>query len=178
MSQEMTNEFLRDLARLLQRHGPQPLLSLMTVLTDPSKRAEIVTVLTELAKVAKGAREVNRPPKRGKAGKAEETRTLIEQLRQSDPDKAELLAQLYEGLSTRKFLPSRGEVLDFCFSLHIHVPSGAPRNRLLLPMVRHLAQLPLEDAQGALQQLLERTTKSGRKFERLASAIMKRETRD
>jgi len=166
-------EFLLDLAVLLRRHGPEPFLSLVATITNSEKRDELVRGLTELAEVAKKTQATKRLRKSRKISDSERAHSLIEQVRQSDSQRAQILSELYEALWARELLPSKGEVLDLCFDLHIEVPSSAPRSRLLLTIIRHLTKLPDEEAQAAIQQALKSSGEPARKYERLANVIMK-----
>src|SRR5712692_3431536 len=43
------NVFLRDLARLLEKHGPRPFEELARLLSDESSRAEVISALVAFA---------------------------------------------------------------------------------------------------------------------------------
>lgn len=176
MSQGPSRAFFRDLVGLLRRHGPEPFADLAAALTDPEQREEVVRALRVLATTAEEARRYQRPratQRSRRKNDLERGRSLLDALRQSDPQKAELLARFYGELRSRVVLPSRTDVLEFCSSLRLEIPSYAQRNKLVLPLLRHLAELPREELQSALDAAVRASGDPGKDYQLLAKTIMK-----
>jgi hypothetical protein len=172
-------DFLRDLVALLHRHGPEPLLGLVADLNDDMLRQQLTMSLTALANVAGDKQNVRRPyAERRTEGRSEKQRAwaILDSLRALEPEKAEILQQFYSGLSSRKLLPTKNHILEFCASLNIEVPAQQERNRLLLPILRYMSSLSLQEIRYALERGLNSGEDSNSEYQRLADVIMKRGT--
>ena len=176
MNQDYSTEFLKDLVNLLHRHGPEPFVRLAATLADPKERKKLVEGLRDLATVAGEMQLQQRPRTKQRSTRrsdAEKARSLLEELSQSDTQKAELLGRLYGELKSRCILSSRNDVLEFCSVLQFQVSSSVQRNKLLLPILRHLAKLPLQEVQIAYDKALSASGDTGEDYRLLANAIMK-----
>lgn len=176
MIQGYNKKFLKDLVELLRRHGPKPFLDLAEALTNPRWREELIRGLSELAKIAEEAQphqESSIKQLARKQSEVERAHSLLESLRQSDNEKADLLSQLYDGLNSRILLPSKADVLEYCSFLHFPVSSQSQRNKLLLPVLRYLAGVPLQEVRFALERAVTASEDSGENYRRLANTIMK-----
>jgi hypothetical protein len=170
------NEFLRDFANLLLRYGPEPFLEIARILSDSEKIKVLTQDLIKLANTSKEIQEntntsVTKPTR--KRSETDRISSLISEISKSDTNKADLLSEFFEGLKSRHLLKSKNDILEFCSVLQIEVSPNSERNKMIFPIIRHIANLPFQEATSALDRVQIMSRGIGEEYSDLAKAIMK-----
>ncbi len=130
-------ELLGELARLIERYGPERFVRLANVLRNPSEASN-------LAAVIEGALATRPPTKRRRK---QATRTapgsrLLAGLRYTEPEKYNLLASFRDDFIAHKIFPSISHVRRFADENGITLGNASSRDRVITPVLRFMADLP------------------------------------
>lgn len=143
-------EVLSDLALLLRKHGPTAFLELADFFRDPASVKRFVVVLDSLAEAGQKSRiesqsERNRPRRKWKTVK-----TLLEEMRLIDPEKAKILSAFYESLQSKQILASIADMRAFVEEYGLNLAPAPARAKYIAPLLRDLAGRPLEEIRAML----------------------------
>lgn len=140
-------QLLAELARLIDRYGPERFARLACVLRNPEEARE-------LAAVVEGALVVRHPTnsRKGQANRPPLGSRILETLKKSEPEKFELLASFRDDFAAGKILPSMRQVRGFADESGIMLGSVASRDKAVTPLLRSMAALPLSRVQTLVQE--------------------------
>lgn len=140
-------QLIGELARLIDRYGPERFAKLAKLLRDPEEARQLADLL-------EGALEVRRPISKRKA-RSTETRPgsrILEGLRENEPEKYQLLFSFRDDVVARKILPLFRHVRRFAGENGIMLGSASSREKAIAPLLRFMAGLPLAQVQSLVEQ--------------------------
>jgi len=169
MSSGVNPALIADLARLARRYPAEDWEALIALLNDESKRGLVVSLLQELS-------EASRQTRPAKAGGAKSSITrLIEALKGTDPQKAELLRDLRLRLVAGELFPSLSDLRAFAGALGLEdLPSAKKREQNVSYLLRSLAGLPYEHIVQALSGSSRSARDLGGEYQRWVEFILAR----
>lgn len=144
-------QLLSDLARLLDRYGVNVFESLARQLAEPELSRCLIEVLSCSPGVIDKARDrSSKVPRTSFHGKMRETlRTLGE----SEPERAKVLGQFYESLIVKEILPSLRDLKRFSYEAGLPSIKAKSRDKAIIPFMRSLMMLPLNQIESAWNQV-------------------------
>lgn len=175
MVEQLPREFLKDITKLLDKHGSEPFRVLIEYLNDPERISMLKMALIELGTIAQSIEErkdKQKLAKKKKHSSAREFEILLESLHQTEPDKAAILSKLQKGLQSRDLLPTSNGVRNFCHALGLSVQPKAQRKTLISTLLRQLAELPLEKLKIVAEQIATLSLDPGKEYQLLVAAIL------
>ncbi|MFC1994872.1 hypothetical protein ACFLVK_00485 [Chloroflexota bacterium] len=136
------SQLLWELARLINRYGPERFAQLASLLRNPEEARNLAAVLE--------AAVAGHSPTKKRKGQG--TRTLpgqriLEGLRKSEPDKYEFLVSFRNAMVAHKILPSLRHLRRFADEDGIALGSATSREKAIIPLLRFMAILPLVQVQ-------------------------------
>lgn len=140
-------QLLAELARLIDRYGPEGFATLASVLRNPEEARE-------LAAVVEGALVVRRPTnsRKRQSNRMPLGSRILETLKKSEPEKYELLASFRDDFAAGKILPSIRRVRGFADENGMMLGSVSSRDKAVTPLLRYMAALPLSRVQTLVQE--------------------------
>lgn len=140
-------QLLAELARLIDRYGPEGFARLARLLKNPEEARE-------LAGVVEGALVVRRPPnsRKGQANRMPLGSRILEGLKKGEPEKYKLLACFRDDFAAGQILPSMRQVRGFADENGIMLGSVSSRDKAVTPLLRSMAALPLSKVQTLVQE--------------------------
>lgn len=172
---QLPREFLKDIYKLLEKHGPEPFWVLVEYLNNPEFISQVKKALAELGTIAQATSQRRSNPKLAKKGRLsslQKFEVFLESLHQTEPDKAAILSRLYKGLQSRELLPTLNGVRNFCHALGLSVQPKAQRRTLISTLLHQLAELPLEKLKNAAEQIAVLSLDPGKEYQLLVAAIL------
>lgn len=160
MSEADRFELLRDLARLLKKHGPDAFASLSDFFKRPDAIDQLVTILDASATAGQKAHVTKAPetPKRASKGLDE----ILSEIEKTEPDKAQELIRFVQAFRGKRALPTIRNIRDFAQDNGLRPVTVASRDKALLPLVKDLIDRPM----GELSTILKTETVYGREGDR------------
>lgn len=160
---------MADLARLLKRYPSADWNNLARWLQDDSKRGQVESILEELSRI--------RPSRAAPAGSRVERKVglnrILDELRQSDPPKATLLARLRARLMSREMLATPGDLRAFADAVGFELSSSIrKRDQAVNDLVRHLANYPYDELVRAIETAPRTARNLGLEYERWVGLIL------
>jgi hypothetical protein len=168
-------ELLVDIARLLKKYGAETFDLLAKELASPTLRERLAALLTTAAEVGResGGAKVSRPKSpRG----AEDLRSLLINLQQTDPEKATLLLRFYDDLMGKRLLPTARELQLFGEGFNPAFPPPTSRKKAVESLFEQLLPLPLERLREVVASV-KPTVPADRSLEGWANLILDRDLR-
>jgi len=140
-------QLLAELARLIDRYGPERFARLASVLRNPEEARELATVV-------EGALVVRRSTnsRKGQANQTPLGSRILEILKKSEPEKYQLLASFRDDFAAGKILSSMRLVRGFADENGIVLGSVSSRDKAITPLLRSMAALPLSRVQTLVQE--------------------------
>jgi hypothetical protein len=144
-------ELLGEIAMLLRKYGQGALLDLATIMRNPHFTDQLATVLENTAKVA--------PPRKQTKTRAslkqeqQQLRESLAALRETEPDRANILLSLLNSLQTKTILPSLRALSAFISDQGLPVPKAKSRDKVALWFLRQCTRLAIVDLQALAQKV-------------------------
>lgn len=146
---QISSEFLRDLADVLQRHSKEEWLQLSEMLESEPLRLRVAAAIKQLAEIS-----ASLPPaankKRPKKSPLGAVRSPLAHLKGQDPAKFYLLTRVRQRLLSRELLPSASELRVFGEKLGVAIPNDTKREQAISNLLRKLATMSGEDIRRSL----------------------------
>lgn len=175
MMKKLSREFLKDIYKLLEKHGPEPFLVLVEYLNDPEFISRFKKALAELGNIAQATGQKRSNPKLAKKRRVsslQKFEVFLESLYQTEPDKAAIISRLYKGLQSRELLPTLNGVRNYCHALGLSVQPKTQRRTLISTLLYKLAELPLERLKTEAEQIAIMSLDAGKEYQLLVAAIL------
>jgi len=164
-----SEDFLKDLAKLL-RHGPEPLQTLISDLSNVETRTQFINQLSRLAELS-GQMSRPKKPKQVIAKTNIRLDEKLQSLRNKNPQQYELLKKLHEQLLERVKTLERSLLLRVCNKLGIHITSKMTRTVIVGEIISKLAELEHAPLEQALKDVADLDRGSSAEFLKLAAFI-------
>ena len=158
---------LSELNRIVARYGPDPLLRLAGVIRDPQRADELATVLESVARQAPKAKPSLNARKANGIGM-----TVLNDLRESDPQKYEVVVDFRERLISGALLPSMSDIRQFARAHNLSIGKASSRKAAIPPLLRSVSELETSSIVALLASTPE-PGNSDRSLERWRELIVK-----
>ena len=161
-------QLLAELARLIDRYGPDRFARLASLLKNPKEARE-------LAAAVEGALVVRRPTNswKGQVNRTPPRSRVLEELKKSEPEKYELLFSFRDDFVARKIFPSFRHVRRFADENGIMLGNASSREKTIAPLLRFMAALPMDRVKTFVRECA-REEASDRSLARWSDVIMGR----
>jgi len=168
-------KLIADLARLAARYGPEDWKALSRLLKDEESRALVATMIDELAKASRRSRQ--RPNNRTARAVVRPTmRDRLAQLRQADPERADLLNDLWVRIRNRELLADMTSLRAFSEAIGMKTLLAGRHEQAASEVVQHLMSLPPEALGVALSRsTLKVDRELGDEYDQWVSLILNRD---
>ena len=147
------NEFdlLCDLARLVKEYGPETFEHLASQMSRPEFIQQFAEIISTTAKASRVAQ-----PRKGRARAKKpraDFRSLLIELRKSEPEKGAMLVQLYDGLMAKSFLPTLRDMRTFAQDNGLPFIKSSTRDKAIVPFVKTFISMPVEEIDMFLKKI-------------------------
>jgi hypothetical protein len=177
----LNTELIADLARLARRYPPEDWETIVAWLDDESRRSQVTALLREISSLSKQVSAKGKKPKAAKGKEAEKAlverasiETLLEDMRQSEPERADLLSNFRRGLLSRELLPTPNSMRLFADAVGLERPASPRRERNLNQLMRQLTALSLTDLTAALENTSRTSRDLGGEYYQWVEQILRR----
>lgn len=167
MKREINRDLLIDLARLAKKYPSEEWDSIISWLQDEESRKRLLALIQELTEISK---KVKGTPKRGQ--RASGITRLLDEVREADPQKAELLGEFWRKLQSHEILPTFSTLRMFAEAAGLPIFSAKKREQAVNELIRQFATLPYTNIQNALQKASIAHRDFGEDYERWVSLIL------
>ena len=172
MTQSDKFVLLRDLASLLNKHGPTAFTELADFLRNPAAVTDLISIL-ETSGAAGRRAGIIRPSEKGKSqGTKENVKHLLADINAKDPEKAKLLSTFYDMLSTKRVLATLRELKGFADDNGLRPVTASSRAKAIPPLLRELATTSMEQIHVTLQRARSAATQGDRTLEGWTDVIL------
>ena len=129
-------QILSEFNRIVDRYGPDSVARLANLIRDPQFANDMATVLEEVAKTAP-----RRKPRTGPRNTQRIGMGVLNELRESDPEKHAAVAEFRERLISGSLLKSMMELRQFAMSHDLEIGKASSRNAAIAPLLRSISEL-------------------------------------
>ena len=164
-------DLLADIARLMRKYGPETFESLAQSLSSPEFSERLATLLVTTSKAGRIAR-ANEVTAKKRAAPARDFRSSLAALSQTEPEKGKLLVEFYDGLVAQSILPSLRDIRAFASGAGLAAVKAHARKDAIIPLVRELMSLPLDELQAAQSAARRTSTQNDRSLEGWSKIIL------
>jgi len=172
VSESSELDLLADLVKLLRKYGADSFTQLSSRLANPEFVQSLSLVLE---KVASEGRKSNVPNKEKTFPQSQ--RDFRHKLSEQEPEKAKVLVKFYDDLMAKSFLPSMRDIETFALDNNLPPIKAKSRQKAVIPLLKSLLLLPLEDLNLLLAKLKPSTYVNNRSLEGWSSLILDKEER-
>ena len=160
-------KLLAELVRIVDRYGADSVSQLALIIKDPVSAHELADTL-ELA-IGKSQ------PKRAASSKSPKASNpglkVLSELRESDPEKHSIVAEIRSYLISGKALSSMGELRQFANMQNLSIGKASSRRSAIVPLLRSIAERPNAEAAEILR-LMIKPNQSDRSLQRWRDVIV------
>ncbi len=152
MIEESDAQFISDLARLAEKYGPEPFARLASVVQDPEQAYQLGEILNAVSS-SQAERQIQ-PPRRSRTSLPGET--ILRELRKSNIAMYNAILLFRGDYMSGKILPALTDVRNFAQFNGLSIGRATSRDSALVPLLRSLATLSLDDMNGLYEDLIQR----------------------
>lgn len=169
-------ELLRDLARLIKKHGPDAFANLSDFLKSPDAIDELVAILDASATAGRKAHvtRASGTPKKVQQGLGE----ILFEIEKSDPHKAQELSEFVRAIRAKRVLPTLRDVRNFALDNGLRPVTATSKDKALLPLVKDLIARPAGELSTILKTVTVHQHVGDRTLEGWAGVILDKERRN
>ncbi|MEH1914933.1 hypothetical protein [Nostoc sp.] len=203
MTNQPEFELLIEIAKLLKKHSPEFSKSLAELLSSPKFIEHLVSVLsstntisstgiTQQIKPTTSNQRLKKPrsslTKKAKTSQKKESQSaksglsasvsyplFLKELETTDPEKSALLIKLYYSLINKTLLPTLQDIRNFASDTGLSTIKATSRNKAIIPFVRDLLSLNIEQLKTKLDGLMPVLPEDDRSLEAWANIILDKE---
>jgi hypothetical protein len=160
-------KMLAEINRIVDRYGPESVNRLASLIRDPQFADNMATVLERMAESATPREARARPRSHDRIGMG-----VLNELRDSDPQKHAIVADFRERLIAGSLLKTMNELRQFARARDLGIGKASSRNAAIAPLLRSISEWETP----AIIDLLDSMTSSGsddRSLERWRDLIVK-----
>lgn len=163
MKQEINPRLLTELAALARRYHPEEFAGLARALEDGRLLSQLIEVVRQMEECS---RQTHRKPESKKTQSPRSNRDVLlkmfDSLKETDPEKFDLLKEFMHSLTSGELLPTPGQVRAFAEEWGIpDMPPKASRTAICTKLLRFLSSKPAAEIRIAMEQARTRSTVSG-----------------
>ncbi len=136
-------DLLADIAKLLNKYGPETFEALANLMSSPETIRSLAEVLQTTVRVSRKAHMSN-----GEAGAGNPVlpvRKELASVKASDPEKHALLLDFYEALQEKRALPTLRQLRDFVVDQGLPAIETTTRQKAIPSLIRFLVDLPTDE---------------------------------
>jgi|GEM_PF-5120173 len=141
-----------DLARLATKYKAKEWAELAEWLEDPQRRQAVHNLLVELAVASATAGKQPKPRKRRKVSQAAKVREQLKKIGVEEPERADLLEDVWLKLRQRELLPSLPALRAFAEALGFKSLKGSRRDQAVTELMTLLIDLPQDSLDRKLRE--------------------------
>lgn len=168
MNNKKESELLKDILNLLKKYGPDVFENLARVLSSPTFGSHLPEILIKSAQ-AFGSRRLKEP----KPGRLKQIDSILSGIKDSNPAKAEALREIYDGASSKDFLPTLKNIKALASDLGLPALKAKSRKEAILPLIRLLSSLQESEIKSVLLSLKRTASTGNRSLEGWSNIILK-----
>jgi hypothetical protein len=162
-----------DLARLVSRYDAEDWAALSRLLQDAESRKALAAMLDELAQASARQRSTGRPQR---PASPSNIRGRLAELEKTDPERAQVLNDLWMKVRSREVLPDTASVRAFSEAVGIKTLVVRRRDQAISEILEHLITLPDVELQDALSRATIRVDRRlGEEYEKWVALILGRD---
>lgn len=150
MNNKKEFNLLSDLAKLINKYGPEVFEGLALELSNPTFMDQLVEILRKSATVGR------RSPKRRKGPRSPSSidfRSTLTRVDRVEAERAALLTELYDALRTKSVLPTLRAMKDFALDNGLPPIKATSRDKALTPFVRSFLRMPAQEVREYLRRI-------------------------
>ena len=167
MIQSEDIEVLSELSRIAAKYGPDSIIRLANLIRDPVGAEELAGVLERVASTAPQRRTYGKSDKATRLGMG-----VLNNLRNSDPEKHALVAALRDYLVSGTILGSMSELRHFARTHDLSIGKASSRNAAIAPLLQSTAKLSAPQIANFLDTVVQ-SKSDDRSLERWRDVIVK-----
>ena len=160
MKNDRAAALLADIAKLLNKHGPDAFQALGELLASPEFSKVLSAVLLETAAGSREARATSKKPRSLRATHSEVRRGQAD-IQKDDPEKAHLLGQIRERLLDPRVLPKSRDLRTFAEEIGVRLNPSEGRRQMVESLLRKSHDLSTTALEKALAHLEAPSQPSG-----------------
>ena len=170
MRKQRELDLLVDIAKLLKKYGPLTFASLAKSITLPEMVQHLSGILTHVAKIG---RTVSKTKKYSKTRQDVSIPKALITLKSADPEKYQLLMNLYNALVAKTVLPSLKNIKEFAMDCGLPEVRAKSRQKAISPLIGSLIK-SLDELIIAKIQSLKKYDTGDRSLEGWSNIILNR----
>jgi len=143
-------DLLVDLVKLLKKYGPEPFELLAASISSPEMSQHLSTILTQVAKIDHTIPKTKRKTKPRKKPSVPRSLTALKKV---EPEKYQLLMNLYTDLIGKTVLPTLRDIKEFVADCKLPQVRTKSRQKAVSSLIGSLIKLPNEQLTAKIQSL-------------------------
>jgi hypothetical protein len=166
-------QLLTDIAKLLERYGPDSYEALAILLSNEElTQTIIVTLLQHILLKAKSVshNNVEQKPQVSKISKT--FRSSLVAITEKDFERGTLLLHLFDGLQNKKFLPTLRAMKTFAEDNGLVLITAKSRKMAINQVVKSFLTMPINEIKSIIKLLEEQTSLENSSLEAWSSIIL------
>ena len=137
-------QLVGDLARIAGKYPPEEWEALLRILEDPHARGRVTTLLTELM-------TASRSRVRATPTGTDRMRSTLEELRVAEPERAETLNQIWNGLRQKDLAPTMASLRAFAAAVGMKESLASRRDLAVNQVVQYLIATPATELERVVE---------------------------
>lgn len=170
-------KLLTDLVRLATKYQPRDWEQLSVWLDDETLRPRLRALILELAAVSRSPRR-SAPRRPRQPGPSSRVRDALTQIRRSDPERADLLDDIWLKLRERELLPTIAAVRTFADAVGSKRITSNRRDQAVTELMEQLIELPGDALEQRMRQTVVEDRRLGEEYEQWVRLILGRRRED
>lgn len=166
-------DLLVALAKLVKRYGPEAFESLAESISSTEMTQHLSGILTQ---VAKGARTIPKTERKTPLKQKTSIPKSLIALESVEPEKYQLLMNLYTDLTAKTALPTLRDIKGFAMECGLPEVRATSRQKAISPLINSLAAFPNEELIAKIQSVKKYDT-GDRSLEGWANIILGKQRR-
>ena len=162
------DKLMKDLIHLVHQYGSEPFERLAMILRSPEESAKLASVLDGALKISPASKNAKKARPRPVPGSQ-----ILNELRKDAPEKYELLEAVRSQLASGQMFRSIHDLRRFTEEYGVSLGSANSQSKAIVPMLRFLAPLSLQESQKILQMIALENS-DDRSLARWSEVIMRR----
>lgn len=143
-----------DLARLATKYKAKDWEELAQWLDDPGHQRTFHSLLMEFAEVSAASKQLG-PRKKKRQGQAAKVRGQLKKIRSQDPERADLLEDVWLKLRQRELLPTIASIRSFADAIGAKSLKSTRRDQAVTELMELLIRFPEQSFELKLREALE-----------------------
>lgn len=164
-------DLLIDITRLLKKYGPDAFDDLAKALQKPETLEHLSVILQASSNAARKAGSLKE--KKGyRTGKKVSAEDFLLNLENAQPAKASILASFHDDLIAKNALPSLRDIRALAVDKGLELVKAKSRDKAILPLLKDLANRPIEDIQAIVEDVKYRSQNGDRSLQGWTGVIL------